>query len=146
LSLIGILLVPFAVVAYGIAYAGLVTLGFLATARLVGGALWRGTDVPPRVRAMMALVIGVALFFALWMCAALLTWSPLASMIARAAALAATWVAMTLGLGASLLSRAGTHKKLASGTRPVELASWQTPTPVTGVVAARRTSGVRELR
>jgi hypothetical protein len=146
LSLIGILLVPFAVVAYGIAVAGLVTLGFLATARLVGGALWKGADVPPRMRAMMALVIGVAVFFALWMCTALLTWSPVASITLRFAALATTWVAMTLGLGATLVSRAGTHRKLASGTRPVELASWQTPTPVTGVVAARRTANVSERR
>jgi hypothetical protein len=95
---------------------------------------------------MITLAIGVALFFALWMIAALLTWSPIASVVLRAAALAATWVAMTLGLGATLLSRAGTHRKLASGTRPVELAAWQTPTPVTGVVAALRTSGARDIR
>ena len=44
----------------------------------------------------------------------------------------------TLGLGAAILSRAGTHRRVASGSRPVELAAWQTPTPVTGVVAARR--------
>ena len=43
-----------------------------------------------------------------------------------------------VGLGAAILSRAGTHRRVAAGTRPVELASWQTPTPLTGVVAARR--------
>ncbi len=147
LSIIGILLVPFAVVAYGIAVAGLVTLGFLATARLVGGALYSGANATPRMRSLIMLAVGVALFFALWMLEAVLVWSPLTSMVVRAAALAATWVAMTLGLGATLLSRAGTHRKLASGTRPVELAAWQTPTPVTGVVAARRTAaGGRESR
>jgi hypothetical protein len=46
-SLIGILLIPFAIVAYAIAVAGLVTLGFLAVARLIGGAARR---VPPRGR------------------------------------------------------------------------------------------------
>jgi hypothetical protein len=60
--------------------------------------------------------------------------------VVRAAALAASWAAMTLGLGAAILSRAGTHRRVAAGTRPVELASWQTPTPLTGVVAARRPS------
>ena len=139
LSLIGILLIPFAIVAYTIAVAGLVTLGFLAVARLVGGALRgpsrNGTE---RSRALGALALGVAIFFVLWMVAAALTWSPLAATIVRAAALAATWSAMTLGLGAALLSRAGTHRRVAAGTRPVELASWQTPTPLTGVVAARR--------
>jgi hypothetical protein len=45
---------------------------------------------------------------------------------------------VTLGLGSAILSRAGTHRRVASGQRPVELAAWQTPTPITGVIAARR--------
>jgi hypothetical protein len=137
-SLIGILLIPFAVVAYAIAVAGLVTLGFLAVARLVGGALHRAGESTTRAHALGALAIGLCLFFALWMVAALLTWAPLAASVVRAGALAATWAAMTLGLGSAILSRAGTHRQVAGGRRPVELAAWQTPTPVTGVVAARR--------
>jgi hypothetical protein len=137
-SLIGILLIPFAIVAYAIAVAGLLTLGFLAVARLVGGALRRADDTSNRTYAIGALAIGLCLFFALWMVAALLTWAPLAASVVRAAALAATWAAMTLGLGSAILSRAGTHRQVAGGRRPVELAAWQTPTPVTGVVAARR--------
>jgi hypothetical protein len=138
-SVIGILLIPFAVVAYAIAIAGLVTLGFLAVARLVGGAVWHSAaDTTPRSRALAGLAVGLAIFFALWMIAAALAWAPMAAMVVRAAALAATWAAMTLGLGAAILSRAGTHRRVAAGTRPVELASWQTPTPLTGVVAARR--------
>ena len=97
---------------YAIACAGLVTLGFLAVARLVGGALRRGAESSVRVRALGALFIGVALFFALWMIAALLTWAPLAATVIRAAALAATWSAMTLGLGAAILSRAGCYTYL----------------------------------
>lgn len=138
LTLIGILLIPFAIVAYGIAVAGLLTLGFLAVARLVGGSVKRDDTVSPRARALAALAIGIAVFFVLWMVAALLTWSPLAATVVRAAALAMTWVAVTLGFGAALLSRAGSHRRVATGAPPVELASWQTPTPLTGVVAARR--------
>jgi hypothetical protein len=138
-SVIGILLIPFAVVAYAIAIAGLGTLGFLAVARLVGGAAWNSArDTTPRSRALAGLAVGLAIFFALWMVAAALAWAPLAATVVRAAALAASWAAMTLGLGAAILSRAGTHRRVAAGTRPVELASWQTPTPLTGVVAARR--------
>ena len=74
--------------------------------------------------------------------AALLVWAPLAATVVRAAAIAASWAALTLGLGAAILSRAGTHRRVASGSRPVELAAWQTPTPVTGVVAARRPAAV----
>jgi hypothetical protein len=137
-SILGILLIPFAIVAYAIAVAGLVTLGFLAVARLVGGALWRSADASPRMRVLGALAIGVAIFFVLWSVGALLVWAPLAATVVRAAALAATWAAVTLGLGAAILSRAGTHRRIASGGRAVELAAWQTPTPITGVVAARR--------
>ena len=146
LTIIGILLIPFAVVAYAIAVAGLVTLGFLAVARLVGGAIWRGGDASARARAFGILFAGVTAFFALWMVGAAIAWAPLAASVVRAAALAATWAAVTLGLGAAILSRAGTHRRVAAGTRPVELAAWQTPTPVAGVVAARRTVGAREAR
>lgn len=139
LTIIGVLLIPFAIVAYCIAAAGLLTLGFLAVARLVGGSVRRDGEATPRSRALTALAVGVAVFFVLWMVAALLTWSPLAATVVRAAALAMTWAALTLGFGAALLSRAGTHRRVAAGARPVELASWQTPTPLTGVVAARRT-------
>lgn len=145
LTLIGVLLVPFAVVAYAIAVAGLVTLGFLAVAQLIGSALWRsrGSD---RSRAIASLAIGVALFFALWMVAALLAWAPLAATVVRASAVAASWAALTLGLGAAVLSRAGTHRRVSGGARAVELAAWQTPTPVAGVVAARRPVAAREAR
>jgi hypothetical protein len=146
LTLIGILLIPFAIVAYGIALAGLATLGFLAVARLVGGSVSGAQDASPRSRALIALAIGVAVFFVLWLVAALLAWAPLAATVVRAAALAMTWAAMTLGFGAAILSRAGTHRRIAAGTRPVELASWQTPTPLTGVVAARRPTAVTESR
>ena len=137
-TLIGVLLIPFAIVAYAIAIAGLVTLGFLAVAQLIGAAVWRRRDTSERARVFGALVVGVAIFFALWLVAALLVWAPLAATVVRAAAIAASWAALTLGLGAAILSRAGTHRRLASGSRPVELAAWQTPTPVAGVVAARR--------
>jgi hypothetical protein len=138
LTLIGVLLIPFAVVAYAIAIAGLLTLGFFAVAQLIGSAVWRGREATERGRLFGTLVVGVAIFFALWLLASLLVWAPLAATVIRAAAVAASWAAITLGLGAAILSRAGTHRRVASGSRPVELASWQTPTPITGVVAARR--------
>ena len=146
LTILGILLIPFAVVAYGIAVAGLATLGFLAVARLIGDGLSRSTASSARGRALGSLSLGLAVFFGLWLVASLVTWAPFVATIVRAAALAATWAAMTLGLGAAILSRAGTHRRVAGSARPIELAAWQTPTPVAGVVAARRTAGVREVR
>jgi hypothetical protein len=148
LTLLGILLVPFAVVAYCIALAGLLALGFLAVARLTG-SFWSRRDIgstaTPRSANLRALFIGLVLYMGLWMLAAIFTWQPMAGAILRGVALAVSWVAVTVGLGAAMLSRAGT-RRLATRSRgasparrpaPEDLA-WQTPTPVTGVTAARR--------
>ncbi len=141
ITLIGVLLIPFAIVAYVIAAAGLFTLGFLAVARLVGGGLAsdRGTASPRGVR-LRALMIGLIVFLGMWMITALFAWSPLAGSLFRAIAIAVTWVAATVGLGAAITSRAGTHRP-GSGTHvsaPADDLAWQTPTPVTGVAASRR--------
>jgi hypothetical protein len=147
LTLLGILLVPFAVVAYAIVVAGLLTLGFLAVARLTGGIWVHSEGLAPadsRGQHVRALFVGLVFYLGLWMLAALFTWQPIAGAVLRGLALALTWVAATVGLGAALLSRAGTQRPNAAGTAaggirpaPDDLA-WQTPTPVTGVAAARR--------
>lgn len=141
ITLIGVLLIPFAIVAYVIAAAGLFTLGFLAVARLVGGGLAsdRGTASPRGVH-LRALMIGLIVFLAMWTVAALFAWSPLAGSLLRAVAIAVTWVSATVGLGATITSRAGTQRP-GAGTHvsaPADDLAWQTPTPVTGVAASRR--------
>jgi len=148
ITVIGVLLIPFAIVAYVIAAAGLVTLGFLAVARLTGGALTsdRGTTSPRGVH-LRALIMGLVAYLGLWMVAALFTWSPIVGATLRVLAIAITWVAATVGLGAALTSRAGTQRPgVGSGSRATtDEFAWQTPTPVTGVAAAtrRQASSVR---
>ncbi|HEY0970848.1 MAG TPA: hypothetical protein VGE02_07760 [Gemmatimonadales bacterium] len=145
-TLIGILLIPFAVVAYALAAAGLMMLGFLAVARMTGSALTRDDAAPPpgsrRGAGLRALLVGTLVFVTLWVLAALLTPMPLAGPVMRAVAFALTWVAVTAGFGAAILSRAGTRRARppaqAAGPAPVEDLSWQTPTPIGGVTAARR--------
>ena len=148
LTILGVLLVPFAVVAYAIAFAGLLALGFLAVARLTGRIWSRADSSSPnaaRVANLRALFLGLIVYLGLWLLAALFTWQPFAAAILRGIALAVSWVAATVGLGAALLSRAGTRRmdareRAAAALRrpgPEDLA-WQTPTPVTGVAAARR--------
>lgn len=148
LTLLGILLIPFAVVAYGIALAGLLALGFLAVARLTG-SVWSRQDASTpnsvRVANLRALFIGLILYMGLWLLAAIFTWQPIAGAILRGIALAVSWVAVTVGFGAAMLSRAGTRppgalpRGLAAARRPApQDLAWQTPTPVTGVAAARR--------
>ena len=147
LTILGALLIPFAIVAYGIAVAGLLALGFLAVARLTGRAWSRADSAAPnaaRAANLRALFIGLALYLGLWLVAAIFTWQPVAGAILRGVALAVSWVAVTVGLGAALLSRAGTRRldpreRAAAARRPApEDLAWQTPTPVTGVAAARR--------
>jgi hypothetical protein len=138
ISLIGILLIPFAVVAYIVALDGLLTLGFLAVARFTGRAFFRGSP-DSRATHLRSLFVGLVIYLGLWFLAATFAWHPIAGSVLRAVALAGSWVAMTFGLGAAILTRAGTRREGdRPRARPVDDLSWQTPTPVTGVVAARR--------
>lgn len=142
LTILGILLIPFAIVSYVIVAAGIVTLGFLATAVVVGRG-WRPapatTDRARRAATLRALVVGSVVLVAPWLVAALLAAWPVAESLARGVAFATTWVACTAGLGAALISRAGiTQVRTTRAQKAMESPSWQTPTPVSGVVAARR--------
>jgi hypothetical protein len=115
-------------------------LGFLAVARLTGGVLPPNSGaVGPRGAHVRALMIGLLIYFGVWMLAALFTWSPVVGAILRAIAIALTWVAATLGLGATIVSRAGTVRPGTTTATPVaDDLAWQTPTPVSGVAAATR--------
>jgi len=142
ITIIGLLLVPFAIVAYTIVVAGLLTLGFLAIARLSGTLVARNDGMSnPRSVDLRALLFGLCGYMALWLLAAAFTWSPALGTILRGLALAVTWVAATAGFGATLLSRAGTRRDRGSGWMAAAASSqlsWQTPTPVAGVASARR--------
>jgi hypothetical protein len=143
LTVIGILLIPFAVVAFVLAVCGLLALGFLAVALLTGRALLRERGAGPaaeRVARLRAMLVGLVLFLGLWILAASFTWHPFAGMALRTVAVAVSWVAATLGFGATLLSRGGARRPrtLATVAAAADAMAWQTPTPVTGVVAARR--------
>jgi hypothetical protein len=154
LTILGILLVPFAIVAYLLAAIGIVTLGFLAAMCVTGHSLRRnGGRLTDRGAALRALIIGETFFLGLWLVAALATPWPAFASVMRVIAFALTWAAATVGLGATIISRAGTRTvrrgaqdTLAVTGVPFEheavavapVAEWLTPTPVSGVVAARR--------
>jgi len=141
-TVLGILLIPFAIVAFVLAIVGLITLGFLAVARITGESLAPGTrrGYHENGAALRALVVGVVLYMGLWVVASAFAWAPMVETILRGIAVAITWVAATAGLGAAVLSRGGTRRPSASlaAVAPVHDVPWQTPTPVTGVIAARR--------
>ena len=141
-TVIGILLIPFAIVAFVLAVAGLITLGFLAIARVTGESVAPAASKRYHARgaALRALVIGVTLYMGLWVVASAFAWAPMIETVLRVIAVAITWVATTAGLGAAVLSRGGTRRAVAASAplAAVNDVPWQTPTPVTGVVAARR--------
>jgi hypothetical protein len=152
LTLIGILLVPFAAVAYGIALLGLLVLGGLGAAQMVGsGTLARRAGMTERGAHLQSLFTGMVLLAIPWFIAAASTSIPMLSASMRALAIGLTWVALTAGLGAALRTRGGTrsHEEPWGVRRPTPsgkpapavaapASEWLTPTPITGVVAARR--------
>jgi hypothetical protein len=142
ITILGIPLIPVAVAAYMLALAGLVALGFLAVAQVAGafGRRRRSRASSERSTVLRALVTGLTLFFIPWLLAAAFTWAPVLGTGLRALAVVVSWVAATAGFGAALLSRAGTRglSSPAEVVLPADDFTWQTPTPVAGVVAARR--------
>jgi hypothetical protein len=118
--------------------AGLVTLGGLAAASVTGHALVRvGPNV--RTRALQSLVIGTSLLMLPWLASALLVNSTWGELLARVVAVAITWVAASAGLGAALMARGGVRRVYVhTASAPVSPEGWQTPTPIGGIVAARR--------
>src|SRR6478672_3026656 len=140
-TILGVLLIPFAIVAFVLAVAGLITLGFLAIARITGESVAPAASkrYSARGAALRALVVGVSIYMALWVLASAFAWAPVVEMVLRGVAVAITWVATTAGLGAAVISRGGTRRSTpAASLAAVNDIPWQTPTPVTGVVAARR--------
>ncbi|MBL8984592.1 MAG: hypothetical protein JNL26_20565 [Gemmatimonadetes bacterium] len=140
-TVIGILLVPFAIVALVLVVAGLLALGFVAAARVTGDGLGgrRARGLSEKGGALRGVIVGTALYMGLWVAAAALGDTPVLGVAVRVLALLATFVAATAGFGAAILSRGGTRRDAAiSAPEPAAEVGWQTPTPVTGVAAARR--------
>ena len=111
LTVVGILLVPFAVAVYLL--LAIVTLlgGYLAVAhamgevrarrRMAAGALGVGTSGYAYV------AFGLAASMALWVVWVAFGWVPVAGWLIEVAALLVTWVLATVGFGAAILSRLG---------------------------------------
>ena len=142
LTVIGLLLIPFAIVAFFLATLGICALGLLAAAHVTGLALGGkyARTLPDRRRNLRALLLGIVLIGGVWVLAALVTSIPIVSAVVRGFAVVMTWVAMTAGLGAAVISRAGRRARERVTEKPIDEEpdlSWQTPTPITGVAAAR---------
>ena len=111
LTVVGILLVPFAVAVYVLLAVVTLLGGFLAVAhamgeararrRMAAGALGVGTSG----HAYMA--FGLAAALALWVVWIAFGWVPVAGWLIEVAAILVTWILATVGFGAAILSRLG---------------------------------------
>jgi hypothetical protein len=141
-TVVGLLAVPIALMASTLAVAGVVTLGVIAVAAVLGRARSSGDAARSRAGLLRALIIGYAMLWLPWLAASLLVAVPGIGLGLRVVALATTWVVATVGIGAVVRSRGGrripdpVHVGTAIGAG-APAPDWSTPTPVSGIAAAR---------
>jgi len=141
ITIIGIILLPVAIPGMFVLGALLTALGFLAVSRVAGQALTRrAATVSVRGAELRSMLAGLFFFFGLWLVAAVLSWVPVLGSLLHALAFVVTWAAATVGLGAAVITRGGgrpTTAPVVAAPAGSEL-GWQTPTPISGIAAARR--------
>lgn len=139
-TVVGILLLPFAAVAFIVAAILAVVGGYLAVAHSIGETVTRRRMAHGAfVRAPNAygyLFAGLIGLLGLWAAAALTGWMGPVVIVFKIAAVIVTWLAVTTGFGAVLLSRAGLRETFA-GRHIGEMSDeylWATP-PATPTAA-----------
>ena len=149
-TIVGILLLPFAVVAYVIAACVAALGGYLAVAHAIGETVTRrrmANGVFVRYpNAYGYLFTGLIGLLGLWAAAALFGWAGPVVFVFRGAAFIVTWLAATVGFGAVLLSRAGLRETFA-GRHAGELSDeylWATPPATPAAPPPGRGGGRRE--
>jgi hypothetical protein len=105
-TLIGIVLIPLGLVAFMFAVAGVAMFGFIAAATMTGAALTgdKSRDDTPHGRMLRAFLTGSAVYMGLWLLTAALSGVPLLGAMLASFSAAVTFIAITTGFGAVLLS------------------------------------------
>ena len=144
LSVVGIVLLPFAVVVYALLVIVGAVGGYLAVAHAMGEtytrrrlALGAMIGSPNSYR---YLLVGLGALAAFWGAWSVFGWVPVAGDLIRGAAILVTWLLATAGFGAALLSRAGIRENFAGRLLPPEALTdeYLWATPQFGVSAAKR--------
>ena len=143
LSVVGIVLLPFAVVVYALLVVIGAVGGYLAVAHAMGETYTRrrlalGAVGSPN--SYRYLVVGLGALAAFWLAWSVFGWVPVAGDLIRGAAVLVTWLLATAGFGAALLSRAGLRENFAGRLIPPEALTdeYLWATPQFGVTAAKR--------
>jgi len=147
-TIVGILLLPFAVIAFVVAAVVAALAGYLAVAHAVGETWTRrrmanGAFVrhPTSYGYVFTGLVGL---LGLWAAAALFGWAGPVVYVFRGAAFIVTWLAATVGFGAVLLSRAGLRETFASRHAGEATDEYLWATPPATPAAPRPGGGRRE--
>jgi len=144
LSVVGVLLLPFAVIVFGLLAVLAVLVGFLAVAHAMGETYTRrrmalGATIgsPNSYR---YLLIGLGAVSTIWLAWVVFGWVPVAGQVIQGAAILMTWLLGTVGFGAALLSRAGAREQFSGRLLPPEAMTdeYLWATPQYGVSAIKR--------
>ena len=144
LSVVGIVLLPFAVVVYALLVIVGAVGGFLAVAHAMGETYTRRRMALGAIigspNSYRYLLVGLGALAAFWMAWSVFGWVPVAGDLIRGAAILVTWLLATAGFGAALLSRAGIRENFAGRLLPPEALTdeYLWATPQFGVTAAKR--------
>ncbi len=104
-TLIGIVLIPLGLVAFMFIVAGVAMFGFIAVATMTGAAITRNSEDETANGAMLrSFLTGTAVYLGLWLVTAALSGVPLVGAMLESFAAAVTFIAVTTGFGAVLLS------------------------------------------
>lgn len=147
LSVVGILLVPFVVIVVPLLLVAALVSGFLAVAHAMGEIHTRrrmaAGVVVGSANSYRYLAVGLGAIGAVWLAWIAFGWVPVAGTLMFIAAFLATWILVTVGLGAALLSRVGIKPAFAGRYVPPEALTdeYLWATPQFGVSAVRRPEG-----
>ena len=126
ITVIGILLVPVAIVAFAATLAAAVVGGYLAVAR-VAGSSWmkrlRGDHGQSPLGLLQSIAWGLAIVLAVWLPAVLFGWVPVAGDALLVVAALITWALATTGFGAAVLTRGGVRTTFGRRFHPPEIPS-----------------------
>lgn len=143
LSVVGVLLVPFVIAVYLLLVLAGVLGGFLAVSHAMGEThtrrrMARGDALSPN--SYRYLLVGLGAVASVWLAWVGFGWVPVAGTLVLGAAVIATWLLGTVGLGAAVLSRGGIQPSFAGRYLPTEMLTdeylWATPQQ--GVPAVKR--------
>lgn len=143
LTVVGALLVPFAVAAFALLFLAAAGMGILAVAHAMGENRARrkmamGVALSPNSYRYIATGLGgLSIVWLVWL---LFGWVPFAGTLVLTASVLVSWILATVGFGASLLSRIGMRPDFAGRIIPQEALTdeYLWATPQFGVPAVQR--------